>query len=76
MSEVTRTVQEVMRARPRPVRVVSIMEADFVTGPAKNLLEFAQRSALPADHLPTVDLSIIAYLRGEQDRNRIHPRDS
>jgi glycosyltransferase involved in cell wall biosynthesis len=43
------------------------MEADFVTGPAKNLLEFAQRSARPEDNLPAVDLSIVAYLRGDQE---------
>ena len=43
------------------------MEADFVTGPAKNLLEFAQRSAWPEDNLPTVNLSIVAYLRGDQE---------
>jgi len=44
----------------RRIRVVSIMEADFVTGPAKNLIEFGQRARLG------VDLSVVAYLRGEQ----------
>jgi len=48
------------------LRVVSVMEADFVTGPAKNLLEFAQRSRLADEDLPAVDLSIVAYLRGDQ----------
>jgi glycosyltransferase involved in cell wall biosynthesis len=45
------------------IRVVSIMEAQFVTGPAKNLLAFAQRarSALPG--VPPVDLSILTYHR-------------
>ncbi len=42
------------------IRVISIMEADFVTGPAKNLLEFGQRTR------SEVDLSIVAYLRGGQ----------
>ena len=45
---------------PRRIRVVSIMEADFVTGPAKNLIQFAQNAR------PAVDLSVVAYLRGEQ----------
>ena len=36
------------------------MEADFVTGPAKNLLEFGQRAR------SEVDLSVVAYLRGDQ----------
>src|SRR5258708_25411676 len=42
------------------VRVISIMEADFVTGPAKNLIELGQRAR------PEVDLSVVAYLRGAQ----------
>lgn len=42
------------------------MEADFVTGPAKPLLEFAARSRQEQDGLPGVDLSIVAYLRGSQ----------
>lgn len=36
------------------------MEADFVTGPAKNLIQFAQTAR------PAVDLSVVAYVRGEQ----------
>jgi len=42
------------------IRVVSIMEAQFVTGPAKNLLEFAQRAR---EGSPAVDLSVITYER-------------
>lgn len=42
-----------------PIRVLSIMEAAFVTGPAKNLLEFAVRSR------PEVDLTAATYQRGE-----------
>jgi glycosyltransferase involved in cell wall biosynthesis len=45
----------------RPIRVMAIMEADFVTGPAKNLLEFGKRAS---EH---IDLSVVAYLRGGQD---------
>jgi glycosyltransferase involved in cell wall biosynthesis len=44
----------------RRIRVISIMEADFVTGPAKNLLEFGVRGR------NQIDLSVVAYLRGGQ----------
>jgi glycosyltransferase involved in cell wall biosynthesis len=41
------------------------MEADFVTGPAKNLIEFAQRSRGKEEGQPAVELSIAAYRRGD-----------
>jgi glycosyltransferase involved in cell wall biosynthesis len=41
------------------------MEADFVTGPAKNLIEFAQRAREKDKGMPAVDLSVAAYRRGE-----------
>ena len=40
------------------------MEASFVTGPAKNLLEFARRSAGSRDELPDVELVVAGYRRG------------
>jgi glycosyltransferase involved in cell wall biosynthesis len=40
-----------------PIRVVSVMEAASVTGPAKNLLEFARAAR------PEVELSVITYVR-------------
>jgi len=43
------------------------MESDFVTGPAKNLLEFAKRARQAPDGLPGVDLSTATYLRGNDD---------
>jgi glycosyltransferase involved in cell wall biosynthesis len=46
------------------IRVVSIVEAWFVTGQAKNLLEFARRSRQPVDGIPPVNLSLITYERG------------
>jgi glycosyltransferase involved in cell wall biosynthesis len=46
------------------IRVLSIMEAAFVTGPAKNLIEFAQRARSPEQDLPAVDFSVVAYQRG------------
>lgn len=49
------------------IRVVSIMESDFVTGPAKNLLEFAKRARNPPNGFPGVELSAATYLRGNDD---------
>ena len=49
------------------IRVVSIMESDFVTGPAKPLLEFAQRARHPQNGFPGVELSAATYLRGNAD---------
>jgi glycosyltransferase involved in cell wall biosynthesis len=40
------------------------MEASFVTGPAKNLLEFGQRSANSPDELPDIELVVAGYRRG------------
>jgi glycosyltransferase involved in cell wall biosynthesis len=47
-----------------PVKVVSIMEAQSVTGPAKNLLEFARRARQAPAGWPVVDLSVVTYHRG------------
>jgi glycosyltransferase involved in cell wall biosynthesis len=40
------------------------MEAHSVTGPAKNLLEFAQRGRTAQENLPPVELYVGAYQRG------------
>jgi hypothetical protein len=47
-----------------PIRVVSIMEAAFVTGPAKNLIGFATRARNGGGELPDIELSTITYARG------------
>jgi glycosyltransferase involved in cell wall biosynthesis len=47
-----------------PIRVVSIVEAWFVTGQAKNLLDFAQRSRVEKDGVRPVGLSLVTYERG------------
>ena len=47
-----------------PIRVVSIVEAWFVTGQAKNLLEFAQRSRIEEAGIRPVSLSLVTYERG------------
>src|SRR5437867_10406659 len=55
------------------IRVVSIMEAQFVTGPAKNLLEFAQRARTAPPGLPSVDLSIATYHRDPDTKPAANP---
>jgi glycosyltransferase involved in cell wall biosynthesis len=55
------------------IRVVSIMEAQFVTGPAKNLLAFAQRARSAPPGLPSVDLSIVTYHRGAETKPSDNP---
>jgi glycosyltransferase involved in cell wall biosynthesis len=55
------------------IRVVSIMEAQFVTGPAKNLLAFAQRARSAPPGLPAVDLSILTYHRGTETQPSANP---
>jgi glycosyltransferase involved in cell wall biosynthesis len=48
------------------IRVVSIMEAMFVAGPAKNLLEFARRSREGGDGIQPIRLSVVTYQRAGQ----------
>lgn len=47
-----------------PIRVVSVVEAWFVTGQAKNLLEFAQRGRVEREGTRAVDLRLVTYERG------------
>ena len=49
-----------------PIKVVSIMEANSVTGPAKNLLEFASRSRSSSEGAERIEVSLIAYRRGQE----------
>jgi glycosyltransferase involved in cell wall biosynthesis len=57
------------RSRPAPsatIRLLSIMEATTVTGPAKNLLNFcrlASSSAFGTDELPRVEVSVVTFHR-------------
>jgi len=51
------------------IRVVSVMEATSVTGPAKNVIEFASRAATRGSHQGRLDLSIIAFVRGDERYN-------
>lgn len=49
---------------PPPVRVLSIVEAWFVTGQAKNLLELAQRGRSNTDGVRQINISLATYERG------------
>jgi glycosyltransferase involved in cell wall biosynthesis len=48
-----------------PIRVVALMEARNVTGPAKNLIEFARRAREVTPGLRPIEFSIVTYSRGE-----------
>ena len=47
----------------RPIRVLSLVEAIFVTGPAKSLMEFAATSSVPVPDLPCVENSVVTFQR-------------
>jgi glycosyltransferase involved in cell wall biosynthesis len=44
------------------IRIMTILEASSVTGPAKAVLEFAREASQPGAH-PKIDLSIVTFLR-------------
>jgi glycosyltransferase involved in cell wall biosynthesis len=48
----------------RPIRVLAFMEAYSVTGPAKNLIEFARQSAVADEKSTRVQVTIATYQRG------------
>ena len=50
------------------IRILSILEAYSVTGPAKAVLEFAREAANP-EARPRIDLSILTFLRGSQSNS-------
>ena len=47
----------------KPIRVLSLVEATFVTGPAKSLMEFAATSSVPVFNLPCVENSVVTFQR-------------
>jgi glycosyltransferase involved in cell wall biosynthesis len=57
----------------QPIRVVAIMEAHTVTGPAKNLIRFAQKARVPDSELPPVELSIATFYRPVARQTAAHP---
>ncbi len=53
---------------PGAIRILSILEAYSITGPAKAVLEFAREAAKPEAH-PKIDLSILTFLRGGRENS-------
>lgn len=51
------------------IRVLALMEASTLSGPAKNLIEFAGRAAQFREGLPRVDMSIVTFQRGHAESN-------
>src|SRR5438094_3043960 len=53
----------------RAIRVLSIMEAAFLSGPAKNLIEFARCARAREGDLPEVEFTVVSYQRGREAPN-------
>ncbi|HTA46657.1 MAG TPA: glycosyltransferase, partial [Bryobacteraceae bacterium] len=53
---------------PQPIRIVSIVEAWFVTGQAKNLLDVAQRGRIETESIRPINLTLVTYERGTGER--------
>ena len=51
----------------RAIRVLSIMEAAFVSGPAKNLIEFARCARTAEEDLPALEFTVASYQRGREE---------
>jgi glycosyltransferase involved in cell wall biosynthesis len=49
----------------RPIRVLAFMEANSVTGPAKNLIEFARLNSVAGKQTGNVQVTIATYQRGD-----------
>lgn len=57
-------------ATPQTLRVVSFLESNFVTGPAKNVFQFAASARQPdPSGLPAVELSVITFARPHDGPN-------
>jgi glycosyltransferase involved in cell wall biosynthesis len=47
----------------RPIRVLALMEAQTLSGPAKNLIQFAKIASRPTGELPGVEVRIATFQR-------------
>jgi glycosyltransferase involved in cell wall biosynthesis len=57
-------------------RVLALMEASTVSGPAKNLIEFCRRArtlGASADETPAAEVSIVTFQRGAEDSSTDAP---
>ena len=50
---------------PSTIRVVIVLEAATVTGPAKNLMRFCRGASEPHAGLPAIQASLVTYLRAD-----------
>ena len=60
----------------KAIKVLAIMEATTVSGPAKNLIDFSRRARVNDDcsnDLPAVEVSIATFHRGHSDGSHIAP---
>jgi len=48
----------------RPIRVLTLIESNTVTGPARNVIRFATMAARAEGELPAVEVTILTYRRG------------
>ena len=48
----------------RPIEIAILMESTSVSGPAKNLIEFARRAAQPETGIPLIRMTLVTYQRG------------
>lgn len=52
------------RNEPRPIRVLDFMETTWISGPAKNLIQFAQRAGRENRAASQVEMAIATFERG------------
>jgi glycosyltransferase involved in cell wall biosynthesis len=55
--------------RTQPIRILSLIEADFITGAAKPLYEFARRARQGAIGDQLVEQTIVVFRRGQEPEN-------
>lgn len=51
----------------QPIRVLTIIESASVTGPARNILQFAKMMRAGEGGLPPVEVTILTHRRGQQE---------
>ena len=49
------------------IRVLTLIESATITGPSRNLIEFGKLAAIPEPGLPTVEVIVATYQRGEAE---------
>jgi glycosyltransferase involved in cell wall biosynthesis len=51
----------------KPIRVLTLIESATVTGPARNIIEFAKLARQPESDLPEVEVTLLTYKRGPEE---------